>query len=326
MKKRVIAAAFSLLTAVLLIMSSTFAYAINYDYLDIEKWRGNSNVKMSSISRSCTTGRGDFTLSGNYGYYVDDSSMTLYTYFDIDEQPSGGANNVYAHFDFQSATEAYTVEVDDGGMKDSTPRFETGTFTAASSVYSQKNTCIYAVQHTGKEARLTADVVLIVNGHKYIITEGITVEKPTTTTTAKTTRPSTTKKQSSKSSKSKSQTTKFTPKGNITTTKQSTKNKSYSNTTSKRADSKTTKVAGKSSKTNNNSNEITLEGEEGEVQTAIGGITLPKLIFIIIAIILATAGITLLITAAVVKSNKKKEKQAEEESEDEEEKTEAKKE
>ncbi len=321
--------------AVCILFSSAFsALAINVDYLNDQKWKSSENVTVEALDKNCVWRNNVYTLKGNFGYYADNSTMTLYTYFDISETTmKEGAQDVSVKYYFRFPGEDYTLTVDENGIKEyDTPDEEELLFKTASNFHASRNTFISAVQYTGREAYCKAAISLCVNGHIYSnIKEDIVLEKPSTTKPEATTKQKTTSKNKDSDKKGKTEretTTKFTPQGRITTTKGSKNKGSGSGSSGGGSNGSGEKYSADNTATSGKSSSKTVKGEsgdgkslavEGNGASASGGITRlsnQALILILIAVVLATAGITLLITSAVIRNKKKEAESKTEDSEE----------
>ena len=334
--KKVFGVTASLVMCAAFLLSSVCALAMNVDYLEIEKWKHNSNVTFSNLTRTASSSKGAVELNTNFGYYASGSEMTLYTYFDISEalitdkgKEPVELRNVSVVYNYHSQSENYTVAIDENGIReeDTPDEEEFELFGAQGRFYKNESVFISAAEYYGKEGLLTADVTLFVNGHGYNIIEGVTLERPTTTKPASTTKQKTTKSNKKKTDKSKNgksskggkskkdSTTKFTPKGQYTTAPSSAGSNSKSKSQNKfsaggkKSGSATEKAQSPNKKNKKKKSKSSgLSAFSGQEINGEGGGTVKKstasLIFLIIAVILATAGITLLIVAAVTREKK----------------------
>ena len=331
------------LTVVILIAFELPAYALNKDYLEIDKWKNNPNVTYTDIHK---TSKGN-ELNGIFGYYIDNYSMCIYTYFFFTESTVDSDNHfVSVVYNVDSPGESYSFAIDKDGMTPESPAQEKELFSAASAFYPDETCIITAAEYLGKAASLDTTVSLYVNGSLYKnIYAPLHIEKPTTakpTTTQKTKKTNDKKKANSgnntknkkkkssgnqntgKSNTSKSvkpnDTTKFVPKGKVNTTEKSKKNKFIpqiiSKKTKKKAKSKKSKKTDKNEEIYNEGEEFEISGGESNPLGAATQMSKPSLLLLLLAIILATAGITLLITAAVMKKNKKQDESPAEEEEE----------
>ncbi len=300
--------------AVVLLLSD-FSYAMNDDYLSPDKWEGNPNVTLSEIHKSAL----DYTLDGIFGYYIDYSSMCIYTYFAVNETTVNKDNkDIRAFYEISVSGETYTLELYGNGFTESSPQHGAELFKGASAFYPKETCIINAAEYKGKAPVIEVSVSLYVNGHIYRnIAKDFRIERPTTVKQTTTKKVKTTKAKTKKSKKSKASdksTTKFVPKGKIKAPNSNKKKYSQSGST--------TKATGKE-KTTYENKEIYNEGEEFDPdgQAVNNQISLttemskPSLLLLLLAIILATAGITLLITSAVLKKNKKQEERPAEDEE-----------
>ena len=191
------------------------ACAMNVDYLDATKWQNNSHI----ISENINTSSLNQQLVGVFQYYADHHNMCLYTYFSIDETSiSREMRDVRVDFQFHMPEEDYTFSVNGDGIYDSLDE-EKKVFEVRSNFSgSTAGEYLCAAEFKGSDTACTVDVSLFVNGHKYVIKEGISLIKPTTTKPEKTTRTTTktgrnTTTKTSRTGKSTTAgTTKYTPK------------------------------------------------------------------------------------------------------------------
>ena len=310
--KKLLTVLISLFVILALSGEFTAAYAINSDYLDAEKWKESKNVKFTQINKTAID---NYTLNGRFGYFSDNQSMSLYTYFDIDESTVSDDNKDFrTEYRIRTQYETYSIAIkNDGTIDGGTDKDGKQVFDGYSRFYNDRNTFISAIQYREKETWFISDVSLWVNGHKYLIKEGIKTDLNAGLTTTSTTAKSKAEKKKSKKKKSKKDkketTTKFTPKGYVTTN--GSKNGKTSGAAGKyeanNTTAPTTKGKKKSKKSSKKSSSLTVDGE-GQTVDLLDGTHMNRHAFIllIIAIILCTAGVTLVITAAVIKSNKKK--------------------
>jgi len=209
------------------------AAAMNVDYMNPDKWSQNGNVKR--ISLDCTNV--DRTLKGDF-YYLTDGNLCLYTYFKITETSlSAKDDNVFVIYNVHTPDEEYEIYLDESGFYDESPEQERSLFSVKSS-FASTGQYISAIQYTAKGLEsCTVDVSINVNGKIYRITENKDIcGKPIYMELTTTTKQQTTKKeaqtQKKKSGKKKTAatkketakketTTKFHPGYSITTTAKS---------------------------------------------------------------------------------------------------------
>ncbi len=303
----------ALIISMAILLSYESAYAMNKDYLDYDKWGGNPNVTFTEINSNAL----DYALSGTLGYYVDSSSMCIYTLFIVDESSIDKDNkDIRTLYEINTSGETYFLELDGNGLTDNTPPRERELFSGASRLYAKENCIISAAEYLGKEGVINVKVNLYVNGHIHKNLKEFRIERPTTTKKPTTTKAKTTKAKSqntanNKTKSNKEKTTKFVPKGKVKTSSASGKSKYIASAGG------TTKASGKET-TSYKNEDIYNEGEEFGINAnaqlpLTAQMSRPSLILLLLAVILATAGITLLITASVLKKNKKQDEENNEE-------------
>lgn len=181
-------------TCIAMLLSLAYrAEAMNEDYLYAEKWYNNPAVNFEEPQQNHSIG---YTLNGVFGYYAD-SDMCLYTYFSVNEDSMlNEGNDVRIAFQYFIEGETYRFSVSKDGVCDALSEEVFDRFSVSQQFTEQSGgaVCLAAVQYLGKAALCQADIRLYINGHNYIIKEGLTYERPTTTkppTTERTTQPKT---------------------------------------------------------------------------------------------------------------------------------------
>ena len=226
--KKVCAAICSFIALVVLFtgcLPFTTAWAVNLDYLELDKWNNNDKVTFQSVNAEAL----GQNLTGEFGYYFD-SDLCFYTYFSV----SGDliANNYdlcKIRYIVHMPDEDYDFSIGKDGMCDA-PSQEQKVFNVYQNFDNAGNgTFITAAEYTKNVSSYTVDVIFYNSSKAFIIQEGIEVfeqkEEKTTrpasntnsksgkTSSSSTTKKSTTTKSGKKSSSSSSGTTKFTPSG-----------------------------------------------------------------------------------------------------------------
>lgn len=235
------------------------AYALNSDYMNYGKWMNNEKVTSYTLNYE----NAGNTLTGKFRFYTD-SSLGVYTDFEISETSLGEADNVCVTYDFHMPGEDFIVYVDRYGLSEGSNEQGKSVFKAEAN-FDSKGTYISAAQYVGGQYdSCYVDIILKINGHNYNITKNkklygqqLYMELPTTvTTTRSTTLRSTAKKAAKKKKKSTTQkkkstgsaiskskaaarakisTTKFKPNYNITTAAKQQKTKTSKNAAVKSA-------------------------------------------------------------------------------------------
>lgn len=228
-KQNSVRLAAALLCGAFLFCHTATAYALNGDYLTPDKWVNNPNATYKSL---CETSL-DNELEGLFAYYIDNRTMTIYTYFSVEESSLREGNRlVEINFAFTSPSEEYSFSVNEDGMATETLEEEQRLFAARTNfAYSDNGIYMAAAEYNGKESALDLDIALFVNNHKYRITKSSSLSL---VKEAKTTVKSAGKESSKKAAKTtttnvaKSKqittraTTKFAPKGKYTTAAKTT--------------------------------------------------------------------------------------------------------
>lgn len=293
------------------LVSSCFtAGAMNVDYMEPQKWAENSAVKR--VALDCTNI--DRNLKGDF-YYLTDGKLCIYTYFKITETTLGEADEVYVTYEFHTEDENYTVVLGKDGFEKDSPKEERKLFKISTN-FIGGGKYLSAVQYTGKDfTKCTVDITLNVNGRVYSITGNKEIYgKPVKMELETATRAQTTKKKApekkktkkgkkkkkaaKKSKKAKSEsTTKFHPSYSITTTAKADKAEAESETAG----------AVQGEITQNANEDITREylgDTEGEMKMSDTAKWL-----LIIAAIIAAAGLGVLCTVLVMKKDDKKDEE-----------------
>ncbi len=210
----------ALLTLILLILSnSALVFAANNEYLYPEKWHSNSNVTSEEIRK---TSRGN-ALYGDFSYFVDNSSMTVYTNLFFNETTLSGRNNdIRVQYEFFINDEVYTFSVDSNGVCEG----DSELFNVGQKLYyhyTSPQMLSYA-QYKGKSKAADVSLYLFVNSTRYLISDNnISLLMPEKTKAStikkvKTTKKKTTKRRTTKMRKSSSKSGKTT-KRKVSSTK-----------------------------------------------------------------------------------------------------------
>lgn len=206
---------FALVFAVLILCSfnAFHALAMNYDYLSAEKWMNNDKVTITAINKSGVKG----SLTGKYGYYADNASMCVYTYFSVKESTYTADSDVQIAYRFVTETEEYLFSANENGLNDGAEEAAKTFEVRSNFTKNSDNGCfISAAQYNGDEDFCSVEVDLFVNGHKYLVQEGLTLTRPVSTNPWTTKSPKTTKVKTTISKKSKKaateKSTKYIPK------------------------------------------------------------------------------------------------------------------
>ena len=271
------------------------ACALNLDYLNNEKWLGNSNVTMYSISKTSIKGE----LKGKFGYYGDGSDMSVYTYFRVVESTYSPTSDVRIHYTISTADEDYSFSVDENGMCEAAGQSDVAVDVKSNFEYGEEDGCfISGAQYKGGESEIRVKVDFYINGHIYRVKDNINIVKSTDTTEQKTTAANTTKavKQNKKSSAKGSGTTKFVPRGGGKYSAKKSQNKESKETA--KADGTTSfKPSGQGD-----------DGNEGQEKNRIPAYTKTanklsrgSIILFILATALAVAAVAIIIVAVLKK-------------------------
>lgn len=210
------------------------ATAMNNDYLQEEKWRGNRNVVWEEINATSV----DRAITGWFGWYLD-SDRCLYTYFAVSGDLPETRQNARIAYHVHTDSEEYDFAANADGICDTLSDEAARLF----DVHSNFEECghgvyLTAVQYLGKEPTCRITISFYADGVFPIAEEinadlpaEIEEEEPTqhiitkdTTTKAATTKESTTKRSGSNlqsaagkasgSTVKTTATTKFEPQGN----------------------------------------------------------------------------------------------------------------
>lgn len=197
---------FILLLIAFSICTNIYAFGANDDYLKYENWYSNPKINTENIKKSS---RGN-SLTGNFSYYVDNETMTVYTCIVFDETTYSNKNDdVRVQYSFAMSEDTYTFSVNSDGVIEG----NSSLFTVNQNFFTLDDTpqAISYAQYNGKSATGKIKVFLFVNNTRYLLNDSIPVEKPSTTkpvttkaektTKAKTTKVKTTKKKTTKKSK-----------------------------------------------------------------------------------------------------------------------------
>jgi len=295
-------------SAVLLLSFLAFPsclFAMNVDYMNTDRWNNNSNVQSLTLDYT----NDSRTLNGTMYYFTDDE-LCIYTYFKITESTlSEEANNVYITYTFYVPNEEYEVTVDQNGIYEESGEQEKLLFKVCSS-FDGVGKYISAVQYKDKKCQsCSVDISININGRLYSITKNaefngtaVNMERPTEAKAEKATG-SPTKKQRKQKRKTKPSnksttsakaetTTKFHPGYSITTTAANKQRKSETTTLKIPENSEPDSIHESSESTE------TIGAAVNETGTQMSGWTMW---FLIIAAVIAAAGMGILVTAVTLK-------------------------
>ena len=177
---RVKSAAMALFFCLIFLACPLSCYAMDYDYLNAEKWDNSQNVKTVSISKSSVGN----TLDGVFKFYRDCENNCLYLYFFVEENTLKDYQDVKISLTVDTDYQTYNFSVDENGMCDQQNE-EQSVFQVCQnfSSYSDTSTGLYiAALQSNAFANSSVDVSLHINGHRYIIVKAIKMEEIQATT------------------------------------------------------------------------------------------------------------------------------------------------
>lgn len=161
------------------------SFALDYDYLNAEKWNNSQNVKSVNINKNSAGNK----LDGVFKFYRDCDNNCLYLYFFVEENTLKDYQDVKISLTVNNDYMVYSFSIDANGMCDQQNE-EQSVFQVCQnfSSYSGTSSGLYmaAVQSDALSNSLV-DIALYINGCRYLILESIKMQTAGTTAGVNTT-------------------------------------------------------------------------------------------------------------------------------------------